>query len=263
MKIPSRSDGWRRLAIASAILLSTLVALFLYNRSVEKVPTLPVAMMSSVGLQWGEADMGAIAAGQAEPTVVFSRLSARYRVTMIDDLQTLYKTKAQLLILVQPRRLGPAELVALDNWIRHGGRALIFADPALQWPSDYPLGDMRRPLFTSMLNPLFTHWGVELALPMNSQAEKLETVDVEGQKINVLSRGIWIAAKPNQSAGCVIDPTEFIADCKVGQGRAVLLADADLLHETLWNSALLGRNQMAWVEDIADALVRNEPTRSR
>ena len=40
----------------------------------------------------------------------------------------------------------PAEdLVALDDWVRGGGRVLLLADPMLEWPSKRPLGDPLRP----------------------------------------------------------------------------------------------------------------------
>lgn len=66
------------------------------------------------------------------------------------------------LVIAQPRLLQPAELVALDDWLRRGGRAVIFADPLLLWPSALPLGDPRRPPLTSLLDPLMAHWGLRL-----------------------------------------------------------------------------------------------------
>ncbi len=53
----------------------------------------------------------------------------------------------------------PAEdLVALDNWVRGGGRVLLLADPMLEWPSKRPLGDPLRP------PPMFMDTGSAAAL---------------------------------------------------------------------------------------------------
>jgi hypothetical protein len=35
--------------------------------------------------------------------------------------------------------------------------------------------------------------------------------------------------------GCRIEAGGLIADCRIGSGRAILLADADLLHPLLWS----------------------------
>ena len=80
-------------------------------------------------------------------------------MSVLDSFDALNVRSTPLLLLAQPRALAPAEMVKLDSWVRDGGKLLILADPALQWGSLYPLGDKRRPLFTSLLSPLFSHWG--------------------------------------------------------------------------------------------------------
>ncbi len=219
--------------------------------------------MSSIDLRWGEADIRDIAAGKAQPAELVRQLSIRNKVQFLDDLLKLDALNADVLVLVQPRRLSPAELVALDKWTVEGGQVIIFADPALQWPTHYPLGDNRRPLFTSMLSPLFAHWGIELALPMSGQSEKSEAITFDGQSINVQSRGIWLPLTTSKSAQCTIDPTEFVADCKIGKGRALLFADADMVHDDLWNYSLIRGNQMDWLGSVISALAQKQPWQGR
>jgi hypothetical protein len=43
--------------------------------------------------------------------------------------------------------------------------------------------------------------------------------------------GHLVAKRP----GCRIEAGGLIADCRIGSGRAILLADADLLHPLLWS----------------------------
>ena len=68
----------------------------------------------------------------------------------------------EALMLVQPRPLSPGENVALDQWVREGGHALLFADPVLTEESRFALGDKRRPQDVALLSPILSRWGLEL-----------------------------------------------------------------------------------------------------
>src|SRR3546814_11525492 len=68
---------------------------------------------------------------------------------------------ADLLILAQPRALTPVELLVVDEGVRAGGRALLFADPALHWAGELP-PHLPRPPRTSLIRPLLSHSGLEL-----------------------------------------------------------------------------------------------------
>ena len=50
-----------------------------------------------------------------------------------------------LLLAAQPQALTAERLVALDDWVRAGGRLVLLADPSLRWESSRPLGDRFRP----------------------------------------------------------------------------------------------------------------------
>ena len=70
-----------------------------------------------------------------------------------------------LLLAAQPRALPAEELVALDAWVRRGGRLVLLADPLLEWPSELPLGDPRRPPLAFPDTGLLKHWGLRLDAP--------------------------------------------------------------------------------------------------
>jgi hypothetical protein len=132
----------RRLAIGLAgvvLLLGTLLFLSRFGDGAD-VAKPPLTVMSSIPLQWGEANMTDIANGKAQPSPLFEHLSKRNHVMLVDDFQKLGAPGTAPLLLIQPRALAPRELVELDAWIRNGGSAIIFADPALDWPSELPLG---------------------------------------------------------------------------------------------------------------------------
>jgi hypothetical protein len=239
------------------ILLLTAVR---YLRPEAQAAKPSLGLMTTLPLQWSEGGIEADIAADAKPHPAFARLQQQYDVRSIDDINALDSTAISLLVLAQPRALGAAELVKLDAWVRAGGRLVIFADPALQWGSLYPLGDKRRPLFTSMLSPLFSHWGLELVLPMtDEQAVVLREVD--GVTIRTQTPGEWLAKAGGAGATCTIAPHKILADCKVGKGRALLVADADLLDTVYWEGqgvrAVTGGDEFAnllWVDALMRAL---------
>ena len=114
----------------------------------------------------------------------------------------------------------PAEdLVALDDWVRRGGRVLVFADPTLEWPSSRPLGDPLRPPVMFMDTGLLAHWGVGLTAPAK-----------HGPEVRKLGSHDVLTVSPGSlSGGCVISSDRLVADCRIGKGRATVVADADLL----------------------------------
>jgi hypothetical protein len=253
-----QSANIRRI-ITGAILLAALVAgLWLWGAKQTESPKPKIAMMSSIPLQWGEASVSDIAKGETQPSAFYGLVSETGKVTMIDTMASLKKLKPDLLILVQPRLLQPQELVDLDAWVRQGGRALIFADPALQWPSEYPLGDNRRPLFTSFLSPLFSHWGIELVLPVTNDEEQVTDVQLGEQSLQVISHGNWLKKKvTDDSARCRIDDIALIATCAPGKGKAVLIADADMLEDAQLGGGLLSSGQRDWVIKLVRGLAAN------
>jgi hypothetical protein len=125
------------------------------------------------------------------------------------------------LLLMAHAHAQPAEaLVALDAWVRQGGRLLLLADPALEWHSDRPLGDRLRPSPMFPDTGLLAHWGLRLqAPPDGGPAER----QLAGHPILTVSPGTL-------SGKCEIGPAGFVADCRIGSGRVTIVADADFLN---------------------------------
>src|SRR5438128_1273825 len=62
-------------------------------------------------------------------------LRTRYRVVPISVADEAELKTGRLLLMAQPLAQPAEDLVALDQWVRGGGRVLLFADPMLEWPS--------------------------------------------------------------------------------------------------------------------------------
>jgi hypothetical protein len=146
-------------------------------------------------------------------------LDSRYRVVPVSVTDAADLRKGRLLLMAHPIAQPAEDLVALDQWVRNGGRVLLLADPMLEWPSRRPLGDPLRPPAMFMDTGLLAHWRLRLDGPdeRGPKAGKLGGYDVE-----TVSPGLL-------SGGCPISPDQLVAQCRIGNGAATIVADADLL----------------------------------
>jgi len=112
-------------------------------------------------------------------------------------------------------------LVELDSWVRNGGRLLLLADPALQWPSDRPLGDPLRPPPAFADTGLLEHWGLRIAAPAKLGTQ---TMTAGGQEARTSSPGTLHAI----GANCRTEG-ELVARCAIGRGMVTVIGDADFI----------------------------------
>ena len=175
-------------------------------------PTL--LLLTSLPLVFGE---GFSLHGNGSPAL--KALQSRYRVVPISVTEPKELAKARLLLMAHPLAQPAEDLVALDQWVRSGGRVLLFADPMLEWPSKRPLGDLLRPSPMFMDTGLLGHWGLRLDPPAERRP-KLERLG--GFEV--------LTDSPGQlSGGCSISDDRLVAHCRIGRGEAAIVADADLL----------------------------------
>ncbi|MCC7394136.1 MAG: hypothetical protein IT553_04695 [Sphingomonadaceae bacterium] len=139
------------------------------------------------------------------------------------------------LLLIQPPALAPADLVALDAFVRGGGRAIILADGlysgALAHGAD---GRANAAPVTSLLTPLLSHWGLELDAP-DGLTERAAVVHIDGEKLQLFSPGRFRTISAD--GACRLLAQSYIADCRIGAGRALLISDADMVDAALWHAA--------------------------
>jgi hypothetical protein len=231
--------GRRAARIAAGLLLAALMvvpgALVPYERvaigrtearTAETRP--PLVLATSLPLVWGESGPFDPA---SRPAPFYEALQREFAPLPIDWVDPEALSRANLALLAQPRPLAPEELVALDAWVRGGGRALILADPQLVWPSSWPIADARRPVTTAAVDPLLRHWG--LALHEAADAGE-DARQIDGRRIVVAAAGRF---GPLPGGACTIAADGLIARCRIGAGLAELIADADLLHARLWAGA--------------------------
>ncbi|MGH6658409.1 MAG: Gldg family protein [Sphingomicrobium sp.] len=206
-----------RLGAVILVLAVFVAAAYAFSRGsslAERADKPRLLLLTSLPLLFSE-DFGLDQKGSA----MLDALRSRYRVVPIDSTAPAALAKGRLLVMAQPRAQTAEQLVALDEWVRDGGRLLLFADPLLEWPSDKPLGDPTRPPPMFADTGLLAHWGLRLDAPdmRGSVAGKLGDKDVLTVSPGVLS------------GACALSGDGLVARCAIGKGKAVIVADADLL----------------------------------
>ena len=188
----------------------------------------PLLLMSALPLVWGETGPFD---PESRPAAAYRALRDEFDVRPIDYLDAAALRRGRLMLLAQPRALAPEELVGLDAWVRGGGRILILADPDLTWPSELPLGDLRHAPAASLLSPLLEHWGLRLEpSPGRRFAEEALEDGGDVRRLALETPGRFVVT----GRACRTSRRDFVAYCAIGSGRALLVADADLLRDDLW-----------------------------
>ena len=193
------------------------IAAFAFSRPTQVPPAAQkptLLLLTSLPLVFGEQF-----SLQESGSPALKALQSRYRVLPISVTDARDLSKGRVLLMAQPLAQTAENLVALDSWVRRGGRVLLLADPLLEWPSERPLGDPLRPSAMFMDTGLLQHWGVRLDGP-----------DRRGPQVRRLGGEEILTVSPGSLKGtCQTAGDGLVAHCRVGQGRATIVADADLL----------------------------------
>lgn len=184
--------------------------------------------MTTLPLYWGEAvEVGELLRDKQATSWVRDALETRFIIDPLDTLDDTALAGLDRLVLAQPRALTPEENVALDAWVRRGGRLLLFADPMLTRESRFAIGDRRRPQDVVLLSPILTHWGLALTFDPD-QPENERVVEIAGTWLPIAVAGT-LSVLPGGS--CEVSGEGVLARCPMGDGSVTVLADAALLDE--------------------------------
>lgn len=218
----------RRMRLSSSLAAALVLACAAAPVAAQDASERPaLALMGTVPIYWGEpADFGETLQGEAEPHWVRALLEQGFAVAPVDYLSAEALADYDYLLLAQPRGLSGEENVALDTWVRGGGRLLLFADPLMTGESRFGIGDRRRPQDVALLSPILGRWGLELTFD-EAQAEGLQQADHFGDPLPVNMRGEWQYS--GTSRECNIPGDALLAHCRIGAGQALLVADAAML----------------------------------
>lgn len=213
---------WGALSFAVLAIAAAAVLTFAFpQRGPDPLPPRPASerpvllLLTSLPIAFGE-DFSL----DQPRSATLEALETRYRVMPISVADPKELAKGKLLLMAQPLAQPAEDLVALDSWVRKGGRVMLLADPMLEWPSRRPLGDALRPPAAFMDTGLLAHWGLRLDAPDERGAELRK---LGGYDVLTRSPGRLSGACPTGSDG-------LVAHCRIGEGRATIVADADWLN---------------------------------
>lgn len=189
-----------------------------------------IGLFTSLPILWQEThDLSDLLKSDAPPHWALEVIERHGRVLPLDTLAAgdgkLPLARDGLLVIVQPRPLAPEENVALDNWVRSGGRVLLFADPMLTSQSVFALGDRRRPQDMVLLSPILARWGLELQFD-ERQPYGERKVELLGGTTAVNLPGSFAVIAG--AADCHIESRGLAVHCRIGAGRLFAVADAAL-----------------------------------
>ncbi len=195
-----------------------------------------LGLSTSLPIYWAETgDLGELLDDGAEPHRVRRVLETQYAPVLLDGFSkaddagvpTQQLAGLDYLVLAQPAALPPADLVAIDAWVRKGGRVLVFADPMLTEESEFAFGDRRRPLDIVMLGPLLARWG--LSLSADTSAQGVHQFGNGAQASTIQSGRFSIVPTEADATACTLSGDAVLARCAIGAGTAALFADAAIL----------------------------------
>lgn len=211
-----------------------------------------VGLFTTLPIYWGEGGIENMLEGETEPSWVRTALEKRFELVPLDTLEPEAIEELDRVILAQPRALAPSENVSFDDWVKAGGKALIFADPMLTGHSDYAIGDRRRPQDVVLLSPLFAHWGLELRFDENQPSgERGETYSGKTYPVNLA--GTFVKGGERSEADCSLLQNPLLARCVVGVGEALLFADAAVLD---WEGkGTVPQARLEALEQLTDSLL--------
>jgi hypothetical protein len=209
--------------------IAALAGLLVWRGANSRPAEAPIGLFTTLPILWGESDdLGAMLRSDAPAHWARGVLQSKGQLVPLDQLAgtgAASLTRLQRVVLAQPRPLAPQENVALDDWVRKGGKLLLLADPMLTEESAYAVGDRRRPQDVVLLSPILTRWGLTLQFD-ETQALGETRRDVMGIAVPVSLAGRLAIA---DTGSCRSWGEGVAVTCAVGKGRILVLADAAVL----------------------------------
>jgi ABC-type uncharacterized transport system involved in gliding motility auxiliary subunit len=126
------------------------------------------AIYSTLPLPFGPGGPIAMVQGNSRPYAMYLQLREQFALTHIEPDFSDIPADTNLLLIVHPRPMSPAQVFAIDQFVMRGGRLMLFIDPMSEMALSMRSGggmmpNMLTPPLASDLPQLLNAWGVKLA----------------------------------------------------------------------------------------------------
>lgn len=235
-----------RFGIAALLLaLAIAGAWWSWKASAPPADRPTIGLVTSLPIYWPEeANLAMVIDGSGEVPWIREHLEERYQLVPLDSTapdQTLPDATDPLagidfMLIVQPRSMGSADNVAIDQWVRDGGHLLYALDPMLTGRYAVPWGDPAHPIVTALIPPIFTRWGLGVQFS-EAQPFEMREVTYPGGQLPVMMAGEFLLLQSPDDATnediaargeCELHAEGIVARCKVGAGQVTAIVDAAL-----------------------------------
>lgn len=143
----------------------------------------PLAVLSGIPLAGG---MG----GGGQQLAVLEQLSEFFAVEELETAIAAIPERFRLLLLIDPARLSPEALRAVDRFVQDGGRALVILDPVVESLPSPPVDAQTR----ADLDALLAAWGLRLvADKVAGDLDAARRVSISARPGNVGDYVAWLA----------------------------------------------------------------------
>ena len=218
-----------------------------------------LGLFTTLPIYWAEtAGLSEMLGSETQAGWVRTAVERRFELLPLDTLANeegaIAEDLAALdhLLLAQPRPLSPYENVALDKWVRAGGRALVFADPMLTVESRFPVGDRRRPQDVVLLSPILARWGLEMRYDAAQDADE-RMIATDMAPLPVRMAGTLHPMREHSAAqdNCWIAYDRLSARCSIGRGQVTVIADAAVLEPATGDRLDARKDALSWLIESA------------
>lgn len=236
-------------------LAALLVALTACGQAEAPGPRPTLGVFGTLPIYWNEsAGVEELLSDKSAPPWTRTVIEERFVAVPLDTLSGERGVgNVDAVLLAQPRALSAEENVALDDWVRGGGRVLLFADPMLTMHSRFHFGDRRRPQDVVLISPILARWGLELVFD-DEQPEGERAVAYDGVALPVNLPG-QLRLRGDGAGNCRLSGEGLVARCAIGAGQVTVIADAAVLEDSHPGGA--GSREEA-LRKLLDTLVAGE-----
>ncbi len=206
--------------------------------------------------------------GGSPPWLIVTHIEQMFEIKKIEPTVSEIPEDVSVLMVVHPKNLGDPTLYAIDQFVLHGGHAMIFVDPLAE--SDRSGGNPMNPMGgggprNSDLPKLFEAWGLEMIqgkvlgdLPL---AKKVQMP--QQSRMQVVDYPVWVDFRPEHfSPDDIVTaqvPTITVASAGILQKKGDVGTELSPLIQSDEAAMKIDASRLSFMPDLAGILRSYQP----